>query len=322
MDRACCRDPTPPPVTIAVVDIGTNTILLLIARVDSSGTLTPLRHEQRIPRLGEGVDRRRLLHPDAMERAIQVLQEYSGIIDAYAPDARVLCATSAVRDAANRAEFIGAVRAAMGFRIEVLSGSEEARWTYRGALSGIPDVARATVIDIGGGSTEITLGDQRAAGAKASLDVGSVRLTERFFRHDPPLPEEIEAARDAVTAAMAATGQFAFRGTTAVAVAGTATTLSLLAQGRKEYDLDAVSNSRLTSGSVEQLLRMLGAMPSARIRELSEVMEGRADIITAGALILHEVMTHAGFDEVIVSERGVRYGIALREWERHGPELA
>lgn len=307
-------------MTVAVIDIGTNTILLLVAQVRSDGSVTPLHHEQRIPRLGQGVEGRRALHQDAVDRAIQVLSEYREILREYSPDRTVLCATSAVRDAANREEFLRLVRGATGYQVEVLSGEEEALWTYRGAVSGVPDLTAATVIDIGGGSTEITVGDGHAPAARVSLDVGSVRLTERFLRHDPPLPRELTEAQTAVREALAGTAHFAFASTTAVGVAGTATTLSLLAQGRKEFDLDAVRNSRMSFTTVERLFRMLSGTPSSRIRELSEVMEGRADIITAGALILREVMKHAGFEELIVSERGVRYGIALREWERQEPD--
>lgn len=303
-------------MTVAVVDIGTNTILLLIAHLRPDGTLVPLLHEQRIPRLGQGVDRRRALHADSMQRAVDVLCEYRSLIEPFGVDRTVLCGTSAVRDASNRADFIDRVKEATGFAVEVLSGEDEALWTYRGAVSGVPDITRGTVIDIGGGSTEISVGDRLAILARVSLDIGSVRLTERFLRHDPPLPREIAEAREAIRHELAATTDFPFGGSVAVAVAGTATTLSLLAQGIKTFDIRAVTNSLLSYDTVEHLSRTLREMPSAMIRELSQAMQGRADIITAGAMILREVMRHSGFDQVVVSERGVRYGLALREWER------
>jgi len=303
-------------VTVAVVDIGTNTILLLVARLRPDGTLVPIRHEQRIPRLGQGVDSLGALHADSIQRALEVLREYRSLIEPWGVERTVLCGTSAVRDASNRAEFIDRVKEATGFTVEVLSGEEEALWTYRGAVSGVPGITRGTVIDIGGGSTEISVGDRTVLRAKVSLNIGSVRLTERFLRHDPPLPREIAEAREAVTRELAATRDFPFGGSIAIAVAGTATTLSLLAQGLKAFDIRAVTNSPLSYDTVEHLFRTLRQMPSAMIREMSEVMEGRADIITAGAMILREVMRHSGFDEVVVSERGVRYGLALRELQR------
>ena len=306
-------------MTVAVIDIGTNTILLLIAAIRPDGTVVPILHEQRIPRLGKGVDARMVLHADSMRRAVDVLKEFRGLIESHNPDRTVVCGTSAIRDAGNRAEFLRLVSETSGFAVEVLGGEDEALWTYRGAISGIPEIGRATVIDVGGGSTEITVGEIHSLRASVSLDIGSVRLTERHFLHDPPLPREILEARDAVRGFLEETAGFPLRGTTAVAVAGTATTLALLWQGLKRFDVKAVTDVRMPFRAVDHLFRTLSSMPSQMIRDLSDVMEGRADVITAGALILSEVMQHAGFDEVVVSERGVRYGLALREWERGSP---
>lgn len=303
-------------MNVASIDIGTNTVLLLIARIDDRGGIVPVVYEQRIPRLGRGVDASRYLPPDAVERVLSVLREYRAIIDAHNPDSVVVCGTSAVRDAVNRTGFVARVREETGFTVEVLSGEEEALWTYRGAISGMPDIGKATVVDIGGGSTEITVGGRTAISERISLDVGSVRLTERFFRHDPPTHPELEQAIEVVENELARAGKFDFAGSTLIGVAGTATSLAILDQGLKQFDIQALINYSLELRNVDTLFRTLRTMTAEDIRRLSSVMEGRADVMTAGVLILREIMAHFKFPTMIVSERGVRYGLALREWER------
>lgn len=306
-------------MTVASIDIGTNTVLLLIARIDGRGGIDSLVYEQRVPRLGKGVDASRNLHADAVGRTISALREYRTIVDLHRPDAVVVCATSAVRDAGNREEFVTRVRRETGFAVEILSGDAEALWTYRGALSGVPGVEKATVVDIGGGSTEITVGDREVIRERISLDMGSVRLTEKFFRHDPPTHLELESAIEAVQNEMCRAGKFDFAGSRLIGVAGTATSLGILDQGLRQFDIQALINYSLTLDRVDALYRSLRSMPAAEIRSLSSVMEGRADIMTAGALILREIMAHFTFPALVVSERGVRYGLALREWERAQP---
>ncbi len=304
-------------MAIAVVDIGTNTVLLLIADIDAAGQITTLEYQQRVPRLGRGVDKRRVLHPDSMERVVNVLLEYRAVMASYGLEAVKICGTSAVRDAANRKEFSALIKRRTGFDLEILSGEDEAMWTYRGAISGIPGLKHATVVDIGGGSTELTEGSAHEIKAKVSLDIGSVRLTERLLHHDPPLDSEIEAARKAVTSSLAsARVSFSQRSGRVVGVAGTATTLALLDQHQRKFDLTAVSGYILNHASLASLVSQLQRLSNAEILRMGEYMEGRKDIILAGAIILEEVLSFLGAEEVIVSERGVRYGIAIREWEK------
>jgi exopolyphosphatase/guanosine-5'-triphosphate,3'-diphosphate pyrophosphatase len=213
-------------------------------------------------------------------------------------------------------QFAGLVRRETGFDLEVLSGEDEAHWTYRGAISGITALRQATVVDIGGGSTEITLGDRHTILRRVSLNVGSVRLTERFFRSDPPKPSELEGALEEVRKELAKVRDFEFEGSTLIGVAGTATSLAILNQGLPEFAVQAVSGYPLNRAAVDALYRRLCTMPSMEIRSLSTVMEGRSDVITAGSLILREIMNRCGFKELVVSERGVRYGMAIREWEK------
>ncbi len=301
---------------LASIDIGTNTVLLLIADVGPTGAVSPLVSEQRIPRLGRGVDAARHLAPDSMQRVVSVLKEYRAILDRYRPAHVALCGTSAVRDAANRAEFVALVKAETGFEVEVMSGDDEARWTYRGAVSGLPGVARAAVLDIGGGSTELSLGDAHGPNRSISMDIGAVRLTERFLASDPPTREELTRAIADIRSHVHGTASFDARGHTLVAVAGTPTTLAILAQGLPRFSADAVANYPLSRDRIRRLLETLSGMRVAEIRKLSEVMEGRADVIVAGTLIMREIMETHGFEEAIVSDRGVRYGIVIREWER------
>ncbi len=302
-------------MNVATIDIGTNTVLLLVAQFDINGQLTPLVYEQRVPRLGKGVDAQRNLQPDSMNRAIAVLQEYKTIMGGYRLDRVVVGATSAVRDAQNKAQFAELVHIATGFNLEILSGNDEAYWTYRGAISGVPKIQRATVIDIGGGSTEITIGNSHTITNSISLDMGSVRLTERIFKHDPPTHPELETAITLVEDELARPKGFDFKDTVLIGVAGTATALATLDQGLNEFSIEAVTNYRLKLDNVYALFRTLRAMPASEILRLSPVMEGRNDVIAAGALILREIMAHYKFTEMIVSERGVRYGLAIREWE-------
>jgi exopolyphosphatase/guanosine-5'-triphosphate,3'-diphosphate pyrophosphatase len=314
--RFCFNLPILDLMRIATIDIGTNTVLLLVADVTREGTITPVVYEQRIPRLGKGVDAAKNLQPDAMQRVIDVLKEYRAIIAQHDVSTTVVAGTSAVRDAANREEFVRRVQTEVGFSLEVLSGEEEAYWTYRGAISGIPGIRKATVVDIGGGSTEITVGDDRKILHSVSLDVGSVRLTERFFQHNPPTHPELEAAITLVEEELAKAGAFDFTNSVLVGVAGTATTLAVLAQGLKAFSIEAVTNYKLDIDTVYLLFRALRAMRTQEIRSLSSMMEGRSDVIVAGTLIVREIMAHFKFKEMIVSERGVRYGLLLREWEK------
>ena len=208
-------------MNIASIDIGTNTVLLLIADVDDAGTIRPLVYEQRIPRLGKGVDSSKNLSPQSMQRVIDVLQEYKLIMSQYTFDKVVVCGTSAVRDASNKSEFVHLIHSKTGFELEILTGEDEAYWTYRGAISGIPGIKKATVVDIGGGSTEITVGDEKTIHHSISLDVGSVRLTERFFKHDPPTHPELESAITLVEDELTKAAGFDFKDSSLVGVAGT-----------------------------------------------------------------------------------------------------
>jgi len=301
---------------IAAIDIGTNTVLLLVADIDTTGTITTLAFEQRIPRLGKDVDAERIIGRAAFDRVTDVLREYTTICERLKPDRIVAAATSAVREANNRDEFIAYIKEQTGISIEVLSGEEEARLAYDGAISGVNVDGDIAVLDIGGGSTEITVGTRQKIHDRASFNIGSVRLTEKFFKHDPPTPEELDRAREFVAETFSQLPKFDFAGATTIGVAGTVTTLAALDQGLKDFQLEKIANHRLTRSAVNMLLQKLQTMKAKHILALSSTAAGREDILTAGTLILYMFMKHAGVERIMVSERGVRYGLALREWRR------
>ena len=302
---------------LAAIDIGTNTVLLLVADVSEKGEIETLAYEQRLPRLGRGVDEHNNVSRDAMEAVAKVLMEYRAIYTSFNVEKVIPCGTSAVRDAHNRDQFLAHIKATTGLHVHALSGEEEALLTYRGALSGIPELDKnATVIDIGGGSTEVIVGDSKSIHARLSLDIGSVRLTERYLKHSPPDTDELEHTARAIQLQFDRLSDFEFGGTTLVGVAGTVTTVAALAQGLTSFELSKIAGYQLSKDSVNWVYRILRMKKAKQIRELSGVTEGRADVLFAGVLIFQEFLGRFKFDGIIVSERGVRYGLVVREWER------
>ncbi|MGH7209235.1 MAG: hypothetical protein ACREIL_07615, partial [Nitrospiraceae bacterium] len=241
---------------LAGVDIGTLTCRLLIARVSESGELTELRSDRRIVRLGEGVDHTRTLRPDAMDRVMSMLLEWRAVLETYPVDGQIAVATSAVRDAKNRDEFLGRIKREVGFEVELISGEEEARRTMLGIRSGLPDgVSSVLGLDIGGGSTEFILDRPGSASIVRSIDIGVVRLTERMLRHDPPTERERQTAREAIKreTEQVRAGLGDLSGTTFVGTAGTITTLAAMAQQLPAYEPARIHNYGLKLATVERL---------------------------------------------------------------------
>lgn len=298
----------------ASIDIGTNTVLLLIAeRRDNH--LSVIHEEQRVPRLGKDVDRDKNLSESGINRVIEVLLEYQDILEGYpVSDNVVITATSAVRDANNRDEFCSKVQAATGWKVRVLSGNEEAKWTYSGALSmlDVSDDMPVMIIDIGGGSTELAYGHGSNLIDSYSYNMGSVRFTERFLKHDPPLPAEIEQCREAAKS-MLETRPFHRDGTVrAIGVAGTVTSLAYIELRLDRYDPEKISGYELSTGVISNYIRKFGEMTTSQLlKAYPEVMTGRADIIVAGLIILEGFLNHYGIDSVTVSNGGIRHGAIL-----------
>ncbi len=299
---------------IASIDIGTNTALLLIADVEADGSIKLVHHEQRFPRIGKDVDQSRIIQYPAFERLRSVLLEYLPIISRFRAEKVIAGATSAVRDAVNKGELIEYILKETGITIRVLSGEEEARLTYLGAISGFPpSVNSYVVIDIGGGSTEISYYDTNGNFNKYSFQIGAVRLTERFFKHNPPTPEEIIRAKETIHQEFESRSLSYYSGKTArlIGVAGTPTTLACLDQNLMDFEVEKVSGYPFSAQTIQRWLDRLLVLTADEIRQLSNATEGRADILAAGALILSEFMRIYQFPSLIVSERGLRYGMAI-----------
>lgn len=310
----------------ASIDVGTNTALLLVAEI-KNGKLQVLREEQRVPRLGQGVDAQKNVSENAMQRVIDALVEYRHILDTKYPTVNkvYLTGTSAVRDAANREAFMQKIKDETGLVMLLLSGLDEARLTYKGALGVLKESfndQQNFVIDIGGGSSEVAFGKGQRLSDSHSFDMGSVRYTERFLEHDPPLSIEIEAVRNEIEK-MLNEKQFASHtDSNLIGVAGTVTSLAFIEKGMKSYASEPLNGYQLTLETIEQYIKSFSQLTTDEIQaEYPEVMEGRADIIVAGLLILEAFMKRYQFEKLIVSTGGIRHGIILdkvpRKQEKH-----
>ncbi|GIJ28610.1 hydrolase [Micromonospora qiuiae] len=305
---------------VAAIDCGTNSIRLLVADLpdpsaEPSAPLVDVCRRMEIVRLGQGVDRTGRLAPEAIERTRVALADYAAEIEKLGTERVRMCATSATRDADNAADFRAMVERTLGVVPEVVSGDEEARLSFTGAVRGLPADARSPylVVDIGGGSTEFVVGD-RDAGVRAavSMDIGCVRMTERHLRGDPPGPDEIAAARADITVAVdraleVVPGREA---ATLVGLAGSVTTVVAIAEGLTGYDPSRIHHARVSYDRVAEVTT--GLLTKSREQRLAiPVMHpGRADVIGAGALVLQVSMERVGADSVIASEHDILDGIA------------
>jgi exopolyphosphatase / guanosine-5'-triphosphate,3'-diphosphate pyrophosphatase len=310
-----------------VIDIGTNTILMLIAEYDiKTSSVKTIVDIQRVPRLGKGVDSNRNILPESIEKAIDILNEYKQISAEYNSHSITATATSFIRDSNNKAEFIEAVKDGTGIEIEILSGSDEAKWTFIGGVYdklSHKDAKKITTIDIGGGSTEITIGtvSQLAIDSKnineipltgKSMDIGSVRINEKFLSSHPPAYENIIQAEQYINEHLKQI-DFDISGSNLIGVAGTVTTLGTIKLGLSKFDANKVDNLVITIDEIEHILSALTPLSLEELYLMGDYMTGRADIVIPGILILKCFMRKFGFDKVTVSTKGLRYGIFLRE---------
>jgi len=300
---------------VGAIDIGTNSVRLLLAEVDGTGRdakLATLDRRMNITRLGQGVDATGALAPDAIARTIAVLREYRAALDEYGVKTVRATATSAAHDASNRDEFFDAAREE-GIEPELLSGEEEAALSFLGATADLDAPAPYLVVDIGGGSTEFVLGTSGPEGL-ISVDIGCVRITEQFLHSDPPAPEELSNAvavvRDRIADVERAIPRVA-DAATLVGLAGTVTSVAAIELGLPEYDRDKIHHFRLTKAAAEDVFRTL-ATESAAARAHNPGLEpGRVDVIVGGAIVLVTILRALGFDEVLVSEADILDGLAL-----------
>jgi exopolyphosphatase/guanosine-5'-triphosphate,3'-diphosphate pyrophosphatase len=306
---------------VAAVDCGTNSIRLLIAEGTESGGLVDLERRTEIVRLGQGVDATGEFHPDALARTFAAVEEYAKLIrQAEVPVDRIhFVATSATRDVRNREEFFAGVRERLGVTPDVITGDREAQLSFTGALSRVrPEGEPALVMDIGGGSTEFIVGSFDADMSFAiSLDIGSVRITERFLKSSPPTAADLPAAAKYVDSLLASSAvDFGSVGTW-IGVAGTATTLAGVYLELAEYDRERVHGASIPVEGLAALLERLSSMTADEIRALPSMHPGRADVITGGTLIASRVAVHVPVPDMIVSESDILDGIALELLAAH-----
>ncbi len=308
-------------VRVAAIDCGTNSIRLLIADDGGAGRLTDVARRSRIVRLGQDVDRTGRLAAAAIERVRVALADYAALA-AELRVARVrMVATSATRDADNRDDFRAVVRATLGVEPEVISGREEADLSFTGSLR---DLAEGTappprvVVDVGGGSTELVLGDRDTVRAGYSMDIGSVRLTERHLHDDPPTAAQIAAAEADIRAALAeAAVEVPVSGARSlIGVSGSVTTVAGLALGLAEYDPYRIHHARIPAADVRAVTADLLGRTRAQRAEHTVINAGRLDVIAAGALILREVVDAVGVTELVASEYDILDGLARSVRER------
>ena len=300
--------------TVASIDIGTNSTRVLVARPAGNGTLDIVDRRNTITRLGQGVGASGRLADEAVERTLACLRGYREILDANAVDTVRVAATSASRDAANREAFFAAVDDVVGVRPELLSGDEEGRLSFLGATGDLDHaLGPFLIVDIGGGSTEFIVGTDRVEGV-VSVDIGCVRLTEKFLHHDPPQPEELSACislTDAYLDDVVREIPAAAEARTLVGLAGTVTTVAAVEIGLETYDRDRIHHFHLTHEAAEDVFRTLATETRADRIHNPGLEEARADVIVGGCCVLVALFRHLGFDEMIVSEADILDGLAL-----------
>jgi exopolyphosphatase / guanosine-5'-triphosphate,3'-diphosphate pyrophosphatase len=317
---------------LAALDVGTNSTRLLVADVEGGAVVAEHAREMVITRLGKGVDRSGRFDPAALARTLEVLAGYAATCRRLGVERRRLVATSATRDAADRQAFLDGVRNLLGVEAEVLTGQAEAAAAYRGATAGGVREGRAgptdgpglqgdrptLVVDIGGGSTELILGDGAAAKAMVSLDIGCVRLFERHLHRDPPAPDEVAALRADVAGHLPRVAEALHPAAAeqVVGVAGTVTTVTAIALGLDAYDPRRIHHQALDPAEIATVAGKLAAMTVAERAAMPVMARGREDVIVAGALLLDELVQRFQLRRVIASETDILDGVLLGLAER------
>jgi exopolyphosphatase/guanosine-5'-triphosphate,3'-diphosphate pyrophosphatase len=297
---------------VAAIDCGTNSIRLLIADIDGNNFREVVR-DMEIVRLGQGVDETGQFHPDAIARTLAAVDKFAAEIAKRGVEKIRFCATSATRDATNRHLFVDGVRERLGIELEVISGEEEAALSFAGAIKDLdPSNGPFLVVDIGGGSTEFVFGTSTVEAAR-SVNIGCVRMTERHFATDPATPEQIEAARSDIQAAIAQAAAIVpiTQAKTLVAVAGTATTVAAAALDLPDYDRYAIHLSRISAQQTHDAATMFATSTREQRLALGYMHPGRVDVIAAGSLVLSEIMKATGASEFVASESDILDGMAF-----------
>ena len=301
-------------MTVASIDLGTNTILLLIAEVSlETGKIETLRNLYRIPRVGKGVTPGNPIPDENAERMFEVLDEYSKIIKKYRCEKVLATGTNAFRIASNKRELVNQIKNKFGFDVNIISGEEEARFSYLGVSNEYGE-NNLLVIDIGGGSSEIISGKGNNISFRKSYPVGVVSLTEKFFYTNPPAKENLDKFTMHVQSTLKEIPQRVKEIDTALAIAGTPTTLACIKLNLRDYNEEVIENSSLTMKELRNFIQNLSRLTSAEIlKNYSSVVKGREDVLLAGTIILTEIVKLLNLNEIKVSAKGIRYG-AIVNW--------
>lgn len=305
-------------MTVASIDIGSNTVLLLIADVNEHGKVKRMLNLYRAPRISKRLSENNNISEEKISELLSVLAEYHSAIETYNCRHVYLVGTNALRIARNRDEIIEKIKNDFGWDVKIISGDEEARLSFLGATYHLESPDAKIVVDIGGGSTEIIFGNNSTITFKKSFHTGVVSLTEKFLEHDPPTEEEIFSANNWLKELFAEIELDNNTHYNLIAVAGTPTTLSCIKQNIKVYDEKLVDDSVLTIDDVQEISTRLSKMKSEQVDlEFGQVVEGREDVLFAGTLILINVMRKLDAERIIVSNKGLRYGVIIDQLKKN-----
>jgi len=299
-------------MTVTSIDIGTNTVILLIAEVDTLiFSLQPLHNEYRIPRIWKGLQPNGAINEEKIKLLFSILTEYKSIIEKYSCEEVLVTATNAFRLASNSKEISDSINENFDFDLNIISGDVEAEYAFLGALSGVDPANSTLVIDIGGGSTELIFGNGSEIIFKHSYPIGSVIATENYLMHSPPLPDEMEKLEFKLQEIFEQLTEKS-KPEKVIAIAGTPTTLACMVNGLKEFEESVIDGSNLTAVDLQNLISEIKVLLPEQIKKYyGNVLSGREDIILGGAIILKKIMGIIHVDEVTVSSRGIRYGAII-----------
>ena len=305
-------------MTIASIDIGTNTVILLVAAADvDKRTITPLYNEQRIPRIGKDLVPGKPFKKEKIEELLSILEDYNSIIKKFKCGKVLITATNAFRIASNSNGLKNIIKEKFNFDVNIVSGDEEADLTFKGAVISYKNITDSLVIDIGGGSTEIIYGNTDEIHFKKSYQAGVVPLKEKYLKHSPPLKNEIESLKEELVSVFSDLKEKKFDIKRAIAIAGTPTTLAAIKLDMSIYDEDKLEGSILKYNEIKNLLEELSRLNEMDILDkYRSVIKGREDVILSGTIILFHIMKILKIPAITVSTKGIRYGAIYKEFER------
>lgn len=301
-------------MTIASIDIGSNTVLMLIAEVNlQTNSIETIRNYYRVPRISQGLTHDKEITKDKINLLLKILEEYNSIIHSYKCENVLVAATNAFRIASNGKEIAELINKHFGWNVNIINGDEEARLSFIGAVYSMTEIENyKAVIDIGGGSTEIIYGSNQNIIFKKSYPIGIVYLTEKYLKKNIPTKGELNFVNKEINLVFNDLINYIPTQTNTIAVAGTPTTLSCIKQNIKIYNEKLVDNSILTINDIEKIITKISLMSSSEIkREFGQVVEGREDVLLAGSLILSSFMKILKLEKIIVSNKGLRYGLII-----------